>query len=279
VTFTPSQVGIRSTAIVVQADGAPVSAPATGIGRSPDAALQVAPPVVSFGGVAVNKQVSGTITISNVGAAPLVINGVSSPGAPFSVSGAPAAGTTLGSGQSVTVTLTFAPTEVGTFNKQVVVVDTSAGKDTVPLTGTAALAGNLVLTPASLQFGTVAVGETSALAFQITNTGGSTVTVTKSKPPGLDVGFSNTDDLNEGATIQAGETKTLHVQFAPKTAGAASDHWTINADGDQGLLTLGMTGTGGGDSSKGCTSAGGEAPPWPLLGLLAFALWPRRRTG
>jgi len=279
VTFTPSQVGIRSTAIVVQADGAPVSAPATGIGRSPDAALQVAPPVVSFGGVAVNKQVSGTITISNVGAAPLVINGVSSPGAPFSVSGAPAAGTTLGSGQSVTVTLTFAPTEVGTFNKQVVVVDTSAGKDTVPLTGTAAVAGNLVLTPASLQFGTVAVGETSALAFQITNTGGSTVTVTKSKPPGLDVGFSNTDDLNEGATIQAGETRTLHVQFAPKTAGAASDHWTINADGDQGLLTLGMTGTGGGDSSKGCTSAGGEAPPWPLLGLLAFALWPRRRTG
>ena len=56
VTFTPTRVGIRSTAIVVQADGAPVSAPVTGIGRSPTASLQVAPPVVSFGGVAVNTR-------------------------------------------------------------------------------------------------------------------------------------------------------------------------------------------------------------------------------
>ncbi|HEY1333633.1 MAG TPA: choice-of-anchor D domain-containing protein, partial [Myxococcaceae bacterium] len=187
------------------------------------------------------------------------------------------AGTTLGPGQSVTVTLTFAPTEVGTFDDQVVVVDTSAGTNTVPLTGTAAIAGNLVLTPGSLQFGTVPVGQSKVLSFQLSNTGGSTVTVTKSKPPGSDVGFTNTDDLNEGATIAAGETKTLHVQFAPKNGGAASDHWTINADGDQGLLTLELTGTGAGDSSQGCTSAGGEGAPWSLLGLLAFALWPRRR--
>jgi MYXO-CTERM domain-containing protein len=117
------------------------------------------------------------------------------------------------------------------------------------------------------------------LPFQISNTGGSKVTVTKSKPPGLDVGFSNTDDLNEGSTIDAGETKTLHVQFAPKQAGAASDHWVLNANGQQGILTLGLTGSGGGaSSSKGCTSSGGDGAPWPLLGLLALALWPRRRA-
>jgi uncharacterized protein (TIGR03382 family) len=91
------------------------------------------------------------------------------------------------------------------------------------------------------------------------------------------VGFSNTDDLNEGSTIQAGETQTLHVQFAPKSAGAASDHWTINADGDQGLLTLDMTGTGGGESSKGCSTAGGGMALWPLLSLLPGALRRRRQ--
>jgi len=277
VTFTPSQVGIRSTAIVVQADGAPVSAPVTGIGRRPEAALQVAPTVLSFGGTAVDTQVNGTLTLSNVGGAALTINGVSSPDAPFSVSGAPAPGSTLGPGQSVTVTFTFAPTQVGTFSSQVV-VDTSAGQQPVPLSGSAALAGNLVLTPAALAFGTVPVGESKTLSFQITNTGGAKVTVTKSKPPGSNVGFTNTDDLNEGATIDAGETKTLHVQFAPKQAGAATDHWVLNADGQQGILTLDMTGTGGGASSgKGCASAGGDGAPWPLLGLLALALWPRRR--
>jgi iron transport multicopper oxidase len=277
VTFTPSQVGIRSTAIVVQADGAPVSAPVTGIGRRPEAVFQISPPVLSFGGTAVNTQVNGTLTLSNVGGAPLTINGVSALQPPFSVSGAPAPGSTLGPGQSVTVTLTFAPTQVGTFDDQMIVVDTSAGQKTVPLSGTAALAGNLVLTPGALEFGTVPVGETKVLSFQISNTGGSKVTVTKSKPPGSNVGFTNTDDLNEGAAIDAGETKTLHVQFAPRQAGAASDHWVINADGQQGILTLAMSGTGGGAASKGCTSAGGGGAPWPLLGLLAFVLWPRRR--
>jgi iron transport multicopper oxidase len=284
VTFTPGQVGIRSTAIVVQADGAPVSAPVTGIGRRPQAALQVAPPVLSFGGAAVNSQVNGTLTISNVGGGPLIINGVSSPKAPFSATGAPAPGSTLGPGQSVTVTFTFAPTQVGSFDDQVI-VDTSAGQDTVPLTGTAALAGNLVLNPTSLQFGTVGVGENRVLSFTVSNNGGSQVTVTKSKPPGLAVGFTNQDDLQEGATIAAGETKTLHVQFAPTTVGPATDHWTINADGNQGVLTMDLTGTGGaagggvGATAKGCTSTGGGVALWPLMMLLPWVLRRRRVHG
>ena len=290
VTFTPGQVGIRSTAIVVQADGAPVSAPVTGIGRRPAPALQVAPPVISFGGAAVNKQISGTLTISNVGGAPLVINGVSSPKAPFSATGAPAAGASLAPGQSVTVTFTFSPTQVGSFSDQVE-VDTSAGNKKIPLTGTAALAGNLVLNPTTLDFGDVALGQTKVLPFQVTNTGGSRVTVTKSKPPGLAVGFTNQDDLQEGATIDAGQTQTLHVQFAPTQAGAAADHWVINADGNQGVLTLPLTGTGGsvdgggggggggGSLTKGCSSPGGGVALWPMLMLLPLLLRRRRAPG
>ena len=238
--------------------------------------------MLSFGGVAVNKQVNGTLTLSNVGGAPLVINGVSSPGAPFSASGVPAAGSSLGPGQSVTVTFTFAPTEVGSFGDEVV-VDTSAGQQTVPLSGTAAIAGNLVLDPTGLQFGTVAVGQTRVLEFQLSNTGGSQVTVTKSKPPGSGVGFTNTDDLQEGSTLGPGESRTLHVQFQPQKAGPVTDHWTINADGDQGILTLELTGTGaggggGGDPSKGCSSGGGGVAVWALLGVLPWALRRRRAS-
>ena len=276
VTFTPARAGIRSTAIVVTADGAPVSAPVTGIGRTPTAVLQIAPPVLSFGGVAVNHQVNGTLTLSNVGGTDLVLNSVSSPVAPFSATGVPPGGSTLGAGQSITLTFTFAPTAVGPFSDQVV-VDTSAEKQTVPLSGSAAVAGNLVLNPSSLQFGSVAVGESKVLDFQITNTGGSTVTVTKSKPPALGVGFTNTDDLDEGSTIGAGVTKTFHVQFQPQRDGQATDHWTINADGDQGLLTLAVMGTGGGASS-GCSSTGAGMALWPLLSVLPFVLRRRRRA-
>ncbi|HEY1908697.1 MAG TPA: choice-of-anchor D domain-containing protein [Myxococcaceae bacterium] len=276
-TFTPTQAGIRSTAIVVVADGAPVSAPVTGIGRTPTAVLQIAPLVVSFGGVAVDHQVNGTLTLANVGGAGLVVNSVSSPGTPFSATGTPPGGSTLSAGQSITLTFTFSPTAVGTFSDQVV-VDTSVGKETVPLSGSAAVAGNLVLNPSSLQFGSVAVGQSKVLDFQITNSGGSMVTVTKSKPPALGLGFSNTDDLDEGSTIAAGATKTLHVQFVPRNDGQATDHWTINADGDQGLLTLAMTGTGGVDSSKGCSSTGGGFALWPLLSVLPWVLRRRRRA-
>src|SRR5262249_12879981 len=153
---------IRSTAIVVTADGAPVSAPVTGIGQTPTAVLQIAPPVVSFGGVAVNHQVNGTLTVSNVGGAAMVINSVTTPTTPFSATGLPPGGSSLPAGQSITLTFTFAPKAVGPFSDQVV-VDTSAGKDTVPLSGTAAISGNLVLNPSSLQFGTVAVGDSKVL--------------------------------------------------------------------------------------------------------------------
>jgi MYXO-CTERM domain-containing protein len=106
------------------------------------------------------------------------------------------------------------------------------------------------------------------------------VTVTKSKPPGTGVGFTNTDNLQEGSTIGPGKTRTLHVQFQPQQAGPATDHWTINADGDQGVLTLELTGTGvgasGGDPSKGCSSTGAGAALWPLLGLIPLALRRRR---
>ena len=54
--------------------------------------------------------------------------------------------------------------------------------------------------------------------------------------------------------------------------------WTINADGEQGVLSLEVTGTGaggGGDTSTGCSSIGGVTL-WPLLGLLPWVLRRRR---
>ena len=118
------------------------------------------------------------------------------------------------------------------------------------------------------------------LAFTVKNTGGSRVTVTKSKPPGLNVGFEALDSLQEGATIDPGATRTLHLQFAPQTPGSAADQWVINADGAQGILTVGLHGQGqtgsSGSSSSGCSTTGAAAL-WPLLALLPWAAL-RRRT-
>ena len=276
VTFSPTQVGIQSTAIVAQADSGPVSTTASGIGRRPAPVLSLTPETVSFGGAPIDQILSSTVTVSNVGGGDLVINGVTMPSPPFSASGIPAAGSTLAPGKSVTLTVTFAPTAVGSYMDQLV-LDTSAGQGDVPLSGTAALPGDLVVTPPSLDFGSVPLGQTKVLPFSVQNTGGSRVTVTKSKPPALGVGFTATDDFSEGASIDPGQTVTLHVQFQPQKAGAVSDHWVINADGKQGLITVNITGTGGtADPAKGCSSTGGTVPGW-VLGLVPWALSRRRR--
>src|SRR5262249_32999082 len=112
VTFTPTRVGIRSAAVIAQTDSGPVSTTVTGVGRRPTAVLSVSPKTVSFGGAPINQVLSSTVTIANVGGAPLVINSVTAPSSPFSATGMPGAGTTLGPSTSVTVTVTFAPTAV-----------------------------------------------------------------------------------------------------------------------------------------------------------------------
>ena len=287
VTFTPSRAGIRSGAIVAMADGSPVSSTVSGVGRTQAPVLSLSPPVISFGGAAVNHVLNGTVTLTNVGGADLVINGVTVPSAPFSPSGLPAAGSRLTPGQSVTVTVNFAPTAVGSFTGSLV-FETSAGPPgTVQLSGTAALAGNLVVEPTELDFGTVQVGQKNQLAFTLKNTGGSKVTVTKSKPPGLKVGFAPLDSLQEGTTVDPGATQTLHLQFAPQVAGSATDHWIINADGDQGVITVNLRGLGQSgagvppdpkdpNATRGCTTTG-AAGLWPLFALVPWAAMRRRQ--
>ncbi len=52
---------------------------------------------------------SSSATFRNVGGAPLTINKVNLPAAPFSASGVPSGGSTIAPGGSITVTVAFDP--------------------------------------------------------------------------------------------------------------------------------------------------------------------------
>ena len=73
------------------------------------------------------------------------------------------------------------------------------------------------------------VGDTVSKSFTVTNVGGTTVTVAKSKPP-FGGEFSNTTSLDEGASIQPGQTVTESVT----TTGLASGNWQINGNDSTG---------------------------------------------
>jgi len=283
VSFTPSMTGIRAAALVANTDQGPFSTSLSGLGQSSTGQIQAAPGIVSFGGIAVGRDVSSAVTLTNVGGAAATLLSVTPPAAPFSAAGLPAPSTVLQPQQSVTVTLQFAPTEGGDFTDDLT-VDTDQGSVEVHLTGTAGSAGQLQLSTMLLDFGEVQVGQTAKKSFTLHNGGESRLRVNKSQPPGLAIGFTAAVQLPEGTTLDPDQDLPLEVDFTPAAAGPAQDRWVITADDGQGPQQVmvkgsGVTGSGnGGTGTSGCTTAGVAMGWWPFL-LLAPWLLRRRRAG
>jgi CelD/BcsL family acetyltransferase involved in cellulose biosynthesis len=261
VTFAPSQTGpVGGTLTATTSTGKTADFALSGNGQAATAQLSVSPPLVSFGGTAVGGHLSGSATFTNVGGAPLTINAVHLPSAPFGASGAPAVGSTIAPGASVTVTVTFDPTTTGTFS-DAIGLDTTGGNDEVGLNGSAGSAGVLSIRSESNDYGAVTVGASATKTFAVSNTGGVPVTITKSKPP-TGGAFTATTTLAEGTTIAPGQTLTESVTFTPGAAGAASGTWSINGDDSTGLHQVAFTGVG-------------SVPPpaagtWTLNGVATF---------
>lgn len=243
VTFSPSQAGLVDgtlTATTEAGDEATVSL--NGTGRLSAAALAVSPPVVSFGGTAVGSTLNESLTIRNDGDETLTITGVSAPDAPFGAVGAPLPWTTLAGGESLLVTLEFNPTEVGAF-EGTFGLETTAGDAAIPLTGTAGTAGHLRISDESIDYGALTVGTTATKSFTVENTGGTSVTITKSKPPaGGD--FTATTLLQEGETIKPGQSILETVGFTPSSPGPRTGAWTINGDDGTGVHEVLFSGSG-----------------------------------
>jgi hypothetical protein len=240
--FTPTQTGTVAATLTAETTQGPASFSMSGTGQSSGAQLQTTPSIIAFGGVTVGSESSGSATFSNVGNAPLKINAEKLPSAPFSVTGMPAVGSEIEPGKSVTVTVTFHPASEGEFHDEFG-METTGGNGTVPVSGSAGPPGVLKITSQKNEFGEVAVGQTATKSFTITNTGGTNVSISKSKPPGGGE-FAATTSLAEGTTIAPGETLTETVAFTPTATGPTSGVWLINGNDTTGLHEVTFTGIG-----------------------------------
>jgi hypothetical protein len=112
---------------------------------------------------------------------------------------------------------------------------------TVTLGGTGAVAASLLVVPGSIDFLTTGVGQSSApTTLTLTNQGtaASVSGLTLTVPAGFTL-VNNTC----AATLAAGTSCTVGVEFAPQGAGAASGNLTIAASGSPSQ-TIAMQGTG-----------------------------------
>ena len=268
VTFTPTTTGLESGTITMTTDQGLATGSVSGTGQSATPLLAAQPAFLSMEGVPTNgTPATGSITLTNVGAQPLTIESSTAPSAPFSAEGLPAAGTTMAPNASLSINVSFAPTAPGTYQDEVT-VDSTGGEVSVPITGQSGTPQAMTLSQTAVHIGTVAANGSATGSFTITNTGGSPLTVTKSKPPALAVGFSAITSLPEGTTIPPGGELTETVRFtAGATLGIASDQWVITSDDGSGAQTVTF------DATKVAAQAipGPLAGGWTLNGTAAIA--------
>jgi hypothetical protein len=145
---------------------------------------------------------------------------------------------TLGGGQSITVTVGFAPQSAGTTGGELLF---SGPQLMIPLTGTGTPAGQLTANPAGLAFGSVQVGGNLTLSDSLTNTGGSSVTISQATVAGAGFGISG---LNVPLTLNPGASVTFSALFAPQSAGNATGAITVVSNAPNPTSTVSLTGTG-----------------------------------
>jgi hypothetical protein len=235
VTFTPTTPGLASATLTMNTNAGPVTTPMNGAGLSVNPLLMAQPTFLSMEGVpAGGPPATGSVTFSNMGSQPLTVQSVTPPTAPFTVTGLPGANSTIQPGQSVTANISFAPAAPGTY-QSAVAVNSTGGNVSVPLTGQSGTPSQLTLSTSMVNIGDVPTGGTATGSFTVANTGGSPLTITISKPPAFNNGFTALTSLPEGTTIAPGGVLTETVSFtASTTLGPFNDSWKITGDDGSG---------------------------------------------
>ena len=249
VTFTPSGTGTQNGTLTVTDNGPggqqTASLSGTGV-SSGGAGASLSPASLSFPLRLVNTTSnSKAATLTNTGTATLNIASITTTG-DFAIK-SKTCGATLGAGLSCKINITFTPTGPGTRNGQLSVSDNAPNNpQSIPLTGQ----GTIVqLIPTTLNYGTVALGTTSApQSTTLTNKGNVTLTFTaapviKGNNP-KDYAISSNTCGSTGSTLGPGQSCTIGMTFKPTVAGTRKAALNIADDGGGSPQKVSLTGVG-----------------------------------
>lgn len=240
---------------------------------SKTAFLTITPPEVDMGGIVVGSQgaesgLSASVILSNVGAQTLTFSGsawtfsVDSGDGPiqftnitdgdlgsgFSSSSLPQKGSVLQTNEAVTIPIKFLANQTGSYST-FLYYWTTGGEGYVLLTGSASTAPIATISisnlegydfskPAAMDFANVQAGTTVSRNIRICNSGGSALTITKSKPPvQLELLAPNHGvDLHEAQTIDVNACALGEVSIVAAPLGVnrpdhtVSDEWILNTE-------------------------------------------------
>ncbi len=245
VSFTPGTTGVIPGTLTItdSATNSPQTVPLTGTGIA--SGISFSPPSVTFANTIVGTSSAvSVIVVTNTGSASLTVTSATLTGANSGDFTLTNTCTTVSPGAICQINVTFRPTVTGTRTASVSVVDNAAGSpQSVPLTGTG-IAATVTLSPASLNFGNVNVGSSSAVQkFTLSNAGNATLTITGITVTGLDPGdFSQTNTC--GSSLAVATSCTISVTFTPVAAGTRSGSVSVSDNASGSPQTASLTGSG-----------------------------------
>jgi hypothetical protein len=225
-------VGLSSCAGFTNAAAQPKT-PNTGV-------LSVNSPTINFGSVAIGSTAVQSVTVTNVGTSTVDISAATLAGAGFTVmSGNPSG--SMAVGQGTTVQVQFAPASAGAATGSLTVVsDASNSPLVISFSGTGTQPG-LAVSPASVNFGNVLVGQNGTQTVKLTNTGTASVVVNLATVSGDGFGVSG---LSLPSTIAAGQSLSFSALFAPTATGNATGSITFTDNAPGSPQTLALVGNG-----------------------------------
>ena len=211
--------------------------------------ISVSPTSISFGNVAVGQSRDTPVTITNQSSSTGTLTGnVTISGTDFSIfSGADSY--SLYPGQSRTVTVRFSPSSA-TSRSGSLSIEHNATNQTTPFNvslsgnGTGTSMVNISVSPMSINFGNVAIGQSRETSVTITNQTNSTGILTGN------VSISGTDfSIVSGGvsySLSPGQSRTVNVQFVPSAATTRTGTLSIthNATNFTSPINISINGVG-----------------------------------
>jgi hypothetical protein len=200
---------------------------------------------ISFGNISVGASKSSTLLLSNqtTGGSSITISEIDITGTGFALSSAPTLPQTIAVGQSLDLSVTFAPLSTGTASGNIVIGSNAANASlAVALSGNGDLVqGQLNVSPSSLSFGDVAVGSNASQSGELF-AGSTSITVNSASWSGQGYAISG---ITFPVTIAPGSSVPFTVTFAPEAAGdvTGSVSFLSDATNSPGLESFSGVGT------------------------------------
>jgi hypothetical protein len=248
VAFAPQSVGSASGSMAVICNGlrghkkaytSTITVPLSGNGTN-SSQLNVDPIGLSFGNLQVGSSLMQSATLINSGTGTITISQAAASGSGFSMSGLNLP-LSLPANQTATVNVTFAPAAGGSVSGNLTITsDASNPTLNISLSGTGVTPGLLTGSPGSLTFASVQIGSGQMQSETLTNSGGSSLTISQASITGT--GFS-LSGLNLPLTLAAGQGQTFNVTFSPQTAGTASGNIAVASSASNPTLNIPLSGT------------------------------------